>query len=78
MTGFMAEFIKTTVVDQTYNTSYSPGKSFCRSACTAILGHRQRSSTAITMIMSIATAFSRLNIIKDALGPETAPVTWLL
>ena len=30
------------------------------------------------MIMSIAAVFSRLKIIEDALGPETAPVTWLL
>ena len=44
---------------------------------TTIKGAWQSSSKAITMNMSIAAFFSRLNI-TDKFCPETAPATWLL
>ena len=72
----MEELKYKTAVAQTYKTSNSsPRKPLNMLTTTA--GNKENKSTAITMIMSIATFFSRLTK-ADKFCPETAPTTCLL
>ena len=72
----MEEFIKTTEDDQAYKIPNSSRK-YPLNMLTAIPGARQSSNTAVTINMSIATIFSRLNVTEDAFCPETAFCTCL-
>ena len=72
----MEELKYTIVVVQTYRTSNSSTKT-AWNILIINAGAMETKSTAITMIMSIATFFSRLTR-ADACCPETAPTIWLL
>lgn len=72
----MEELRKIIVVDQTYKSSNLSLKKNL-SVLTLNKGTKQSNSTAITMIMSIAAFFSRLNR-TDAFGPDKASPNCLL
>ena len=72
----MEELKKIRAADQAYKTSnLSSNKR--SNILTAIAGAKKSISAAITMNMSIAAFFSRLNR-TDKFCPETASATWLL
>ena len=71
----MEELRKMAAADQAYKTSnLSPNKR--RNILRNTAETKQSISTAITMSISVAAFFSRLNI-TDRFCPETAFATWL-
>ena len=72
----MEELKKIRAADQAYKTS-NLSSNTRRNILMNIAGAKKSISTAITMSMSMADFFSRLNR-TDKFCPETASATWLL